>query len=60
LQQLQEWGFKLNPFDSCVANKKNDGQQCTIAWHFDDLKISHIDSNVVSDIIEKINKVFGK
>ena len=29
--KLQEWGFTLNPYDSCVANKYVDGQQCTIA-----------------------------
>jgi hypothetical protein len=28
-----------------------------IAWHVDDLKISNVDNTVVSDIIEKINKV---
>ena len=38
--KLQEWGFVLNPYDSCVANKCVDGQQCTITWHVDDLKIS--------------------
>jgi hypothetical protein len=43
-----------------VANKKINGQQWTIAWHVDDLKIYHVDSTVVSDIIEKINNVFGK
>jgi hypothetical protein len=53
-------GFKLNPYDFSVANKKINGQKCTITWHIDDLKISHVDSNVVSDIIKKIDKVFGR
>ena len=45
--KLQEWGFRLNAYDSCVANKYVDGQQCTITWHVDDLKISHVDEQVV-------------
>ena len=51
--KLQEWGFTLNPYDSCVANKCVDGQQCTITWHVDDLKISHAEEHVVRSIIKK-------
>ena len=42
-KQLIKWGFELNPYDSCVANKMINGKQCTILWHVDDLKISHVD-----------------
>ena len=31
LDTLQEWGFKLNSYDKCVANKKINGKQCTIS-----------------------------
>ena len=58
--QLQAWGFKLNDYDSCVANKDIDGKQCTIIWHVDDLKISHVDPAVVTDIIKLIEGEFGK
>ena len=34
--QLKKWGFKLNPYDPCVANKVINGTQCTILWHVDD------------------------
>ena len=50
--KLQEWGFTLNPYDSCVANKCVDRQQCTITWHVDDLKISHVKEHVVRSIIK--------
>jgi len=53
-------GFKLNPYDLCVANSKIDGKQCTIAWYVNDNKISHVDDTVVTDIIEKIEVKFGK
>ena len=57
---LKEWGFELNPYDECVANKDIDGSQCTILWHVDDLKISHLNPDVVSDIINKLNARYGK
>jgi len=47
---LQEWGFTINRYDQCVANKVINGKQCTIIWHVDDLKISHLDKKVVEDI----------
>jgi len=36
---LKEWGFKINEYDQCVANKTINGKQCTIVWHVDDLNI---------------------
>ena len=53
-------GFELNSYDECVANKVIDGNQCTIAWHVDDNKISHVDPGVVSSVIKQIEKKFGK
>ena len=58
--KLQEWGFTLNPYDSCVANKIIEGQQCTITWHVDDLKISHVAEHVVRSIIQKIQEASGQ
>ena len=59
-RKLQEWGFAINPYDSCVANKEIEGQQCTITWHVDDLKISHVGEHVVRSIIQKIQDNFGQ
>ena len=52
---LQEWGFTLNPFDKCVANKDIEGIQFTVIWHVDDLKISDVSKEVVEDILKKLN-----
>ena len=57
---LQQMGFKLNPYDLCVANAEIKGAQCTIVWYVDDNKISHVDTAVVSDIIKRIESKFGK
>jgi len=57
---LQSWGFKINPYDKCVANKMINESQCTIVWHVDDLKISHVDKSAVNDVISLLSKEFGK
>ena len=35
---LLQIGYKLNPYDPCIANKMINGRQHTVAWHVDDLK----------------------
>ena len=57
---LKEQGFTVNPYDWCVANKIINGKQCTIVWHVDDLKISHVDTSVVDEVIENLRSEFGK
>jgi hypothetical protein len=42
-----------------VANKVIDGKQCTILWHVDDLKISHVESEVVDEILRLLNVRYG-
>jgi hypothetical protein len=37
-----------------------DGKQCTIMWHVDDLKISHVNNSVNTNIIKMIDYEFGK
>jgi hypothetical protein len=58
--QLQEWGFEINPYDFCVANKTIDGKQCTVVWHVDDLKISHVDPQVVTRILNLLDAKYGQ
>jgi len=41
-------GFKINTHDSCIANKIIDKKQCKIAWYVDDMKISHVNQDVVT------------
>jgi hypothetical protein len=43
---LTDMGFVIDPYNMCIANKTINGQQCTTAWHVDDLKISHMDGQV--------------
>jgi len=57
---LQEWGFKINKYDQCVANKIIKGKQCISIWHIDDLKISHVDKRVVEDKLKQLMTKFGQ
>ena len=51
---MEKEGFVLNTYDLCVANKIIDGKKFTIAWYVDDNKISHVDENVVTNILVKM------
>ena len=57
---LKSWGFEINPYNWCVANKILNGKQITIVWHVDNLKISHEDHKVVTELINKIDFKYGK
>jgi len=52
-------GFKLNSYDPCVANKMVNGNQLTVSWHVDDLKVSHKDSKAVDEFLEWVRKTYG-
>jgi hypothetical protein len=58
--KLKKWGFKINPYDLCVANKTIDGKQCIIVWHIDDLKISHVDPKAVTTILNLLDAQYGQ
>ena len=71
-KDIEEIGFKINPYDPCVANRIIQGKQHTVTWHVDDLKSSHINPIVndefltwlrnkyASDNIGEIKAVHGK
>jgi hypothetical protein len=52
VKSLTKQGFKLNPYDGCVANKIVKGKQINICFHVDDYKISHKYSKVVDERIK--------
>ena len=57
---LRKMGFALNPHDPCVANKIVERTQITIAWHVDDLKISHASAKEVTKMIKRIEDLHGE
>jgi hypothetical protein len=57
---LKNLGFKLNPYDPCIANKMVNGKQLTIDWYIDDNKISYVDPKIVDWLIAEIEKRHDK
>jgi hypothetical protein len=52
VKSMKSKGFRLNPYDPCVANKQVKGEQLTVCFHVDDCKISHLISKFVDKTIE--------
>jgi hypothetical protein len=57
-RDLESKGFTVNPYDICVANKKVKDKQLTVAFHVDDLKVSHVGPKVVDDFVAWIKKMY--
>ncbi len=50
-ESLEKNKFIMNPYDPCVWNKIINGKQCTICFHVNNCKISHISAEVLDNII---------
>ena len=57
---VERIGYKVNPYDPCVANKIIDGKQHTILWHVDDVKSSHMDPKVNDKFHEWLQQEYGQ
>ncbi len=49
-KDIESIGFKVNPYNPCIANQMVNGKQHTVTWHVDDLKSSHVDSKVNNEL----------
>ena len=58
-QLIDVWGFTPNKYDDCVVNKIINGQQMTVVWHVDDLKVSQVDEKEVDKSIKQMEAEFG-
>ena len=58
-KDIESIGFKVNPYDPCVANRIVNGKQHTVTWHVDDLKSSHVDSKVNDQFLEWLKKKYA-
>jgi hypothetical protein len=53
---VNKLGFTVNPYDPCVVNKTINGKQCTALGHVDDIKMSHVEQDVLDSIITKLSE----
>ena len=49
--KLLDMEFEFNPYDLCVMTKEINGKQYTVVWHVDDLKVSHLDPEVITGVL---------
>ena len=57
---VNDWGFTPNRYDSCVVNKKVNRKQLTVAWHMDNLKVSHKEENILDEFIGMMEEECGQ
>ena len=58
VKSLTKHGYKLNPYDGCVANKTVKGKQMTVCFHVDDCKLSHESPQVIDETISWLKDVY--
>jgi hypothetical protein len=58
--ELEQKGFKFNPYDPCVANRTEKRSQHTLLFHVDDLKSSHKDSKVNDQFDKWLQENYGE
>jgi hypothetical protein len=51
-------GFELNTYHPCGANKQINGKQMTLCWHVDDMKVSHLVTKKVDDMVKWLHKMY--
>lgn len=56
---LLSLGYEKNPYDQCIFNKTVNGNQCTIALHVDDLKVSCKDIKIIDQLAADLTARFG-
>ena len=59
ISDLTDMGFRLNPYDPCVANTMVDGKQLTVSWHVNDLTLSHELESALVDVISCLKSING-
>ena len=59
LQNPRKMFYHKNEYNLCVMKKIVKGKQCTILSHVDDIKMLHVDSDIVSIVLSDIDIKYG-
>ena len=59
-KELRVYGFVINPYDPCVANKWTNEGQLNLVWNIKDMKVSHKNKEEVTKIVEYMKVIYGK
>ena len=52
---LKNMRFIIHRHDPCAANMMTNGSHCTVYWHVDKLKGSHMDKAVMAAYLPQVN-----
>ena len=58
-KHLTNHGFIQNEYNMCTFNKIVNGEQATVQFYIDDLKVSHKDQAVLDDFLDELRSEFG-
>ena len=58
-KHLTDHEFVQNEYDMCTFNKMVNGEQITVQFHVDDLKVSHKEQSVLEDFLKDLRDEFG-
>ena len=47
-------GYQRKQYDWFIMNKIVNDKQCTRHWHVDDPKMSHVDTDIISNVLAEI------
>ena len=53
-------GYQRNKYYWCVMRKNVKDKKCTIIWHVDEMKMPHVDYDIVSSVITDIGAEYVK
>ena len=59
-KHLTDHGFIQNKYDMCTFNRMVNGEQITVQFHVDDLKVSYKDQAVLEDFLSNLRDEFGQ
>jgi hypothetical protein len=59
-RELEDYGFTVNPYDPCVANKMTECRlQLMVIWHVDNLMSSCTDNFELTKLLCYLAKIYG-
>jgi len=59
VKDLQHYGFELNPYYPCVANKTVNWKQINVSWHVNDLNVSHVNPKEIYHFLKWVQETYG-
>ena len=57
---LFNYGYVINPYHRYLDNKMIECRKCTILWHVNDLKLSHVSDEVLTQEINLMNEQLAR